>query len=155
MFSLNSVRSLFFVLLLTVGCTGYETADPDDYVKILNQDDATAIIWHDSFHSTDLPPAVSWIEGDKLDCADGHGWVYTYKDDPPVCVAGLYSYQHNLAEVSWWDGAVFSKTALAHELCHAYDYLTNGTDDPKHLGPCFTTGGMVDQANERLRAHGL
>lgn len=53
--------------------------------------------------------------------------------------------------VSWWPGATFADTALAHELWHVQLMLTTG-DTPDHSDPGFKPGGAVERAIAALRA---
>lgn len=156
MLTVNPIKRLVLILILMFGC-GSEIANPDDYFKLNHQEEATTIVWYDVFHATVHPPAIRWVEGglDVLNCSNGRGWIHTYHNNPPICVGGLYLSETNLAEVAWYSGAKFSTTAFAHELCHSWDYVINRYDGYEHNPPCFGPGGMVEQADAKLRDQGL
>jgi len=118
---------------------------------------AEEVIWHVfGDDSTKTAPIVDWVEGRKLDCANGRAFWTVYAveaySNTKACVAGLYVKSAHLALVAWRAGQAMSETALAHELCHAYFRDTASheicRDDGSHDDP-------VTRANEQLRKMGL
>jgi hypothetical protein len=138
---------------------------PPSYSQMPDQAAATNLVWVQQYGITGhAPPAVAWVTGGQLNCANGQAWMATAgaaDGGAPIveCVAGLFDYSDWLAQVAWPAGnELFSATGFAHELCHALEGLqSNGADhDYAHTGPCFQpNGGYVATANAALAAEGL
>jgi len=111
---------------------------------------AIHIVWYQVYGMQTYPPAIRWITGKALNCANGTG----FKDSAGVCVAGESWFDQKRSDIAWVKGEKLSDTALAHELCHHY-LDSKGTPDPDHTGPAFAAGGIKDQANDALRVLGL
>lgn len=115
-----------------------------------HQDEATRIVWNEIFHEEGPPPDIEWLEGDILNCGNGRGWMADHE-----CYGGMFWFNRWFAQVAWFEGARFSTTAFAHELCHAHNNTLSGDDDGDHNGPCYVPGGLVDIASDRLFDEGL
>lgn len=112
---------------------------------------AVDIVWRQIYGmTTKYPPVIRWVTGKALNCANGTG----FKNGFGQCVAGESWFEYGRSDVAWVKGELLSDTALAHELCHHYlHYL--GQPDPDHEGPAFAPGGILEKANDALRAEGL
>jgi hypothetical protein len=118
------------------------------------QEEAFQIVWKDTYNLNYQPPTVVWVEGSYLTCSEGRGWTAVI-DGKELCVAGLTFLEKNESQVAWPAGTTkISATAYAHELCHIWGYY-HGDIDYGHKGPCFVSGGLVEQANKKLVEKGL
>jgi len=94
---------------------------------------------------------ITWVMGDRLNCASGDGWVDSYGR----CVAGLSWATTHTHSIAYRPGRPISDMAYAHELWHAVDAM-NGRDDSNHTGPAWAyPDGAVVRANRALKDAGL
>lgn len=134
---------------LLAGCAG----GPEE---VPGQDEAVAQIWA-GYHAYGAPPTIVWRRGADLDCAQGRGWMeitLVHGAESKICVAGATWDQAWMSMVALPEGVPFSKTALAHEICHGAQIQQGLGPDYDHAGPCFVPGGPVEQANAALAAEG-
>lgn len=83
------------------------------------------------------PPTIAWIDGSSFMVGNQY-------------VRGAYYDRPNLALVAWPVGNhLFSNTAFAHELCHAFFH-----DDNSH-SVCINYLPPIETANKRLKDLGL
>lgn len=136
-------------LVLAIGCAHAPS-------KVSDLDKAVNIVWRDVYKVHDYsPPVIEFVRGDALVCGANNTRFFTELDGKNVCVSGALTWQTYTAQVAFWKGARLSDTALAHELCHAYSRVILKVSDPNHQGPCFTSDGLVKQANNVLWENGL
>ncbi len=112
---------------------------------------ALEIVWVETYGmELHLAPYVRWVEASDLNCYGNRGWTSALG-----CVAGLSWVEINTCAVAWPRGTNrFSDTSFAHELVHALRWHV-GTPDANHIGGDFQPGGLVELANNALRAAGL
>lgn len=149
------MKSLVFLVMLS-GCMG------DNFVlenEKPGQVEATALMWQ-MFGQTseDIPPRVTWIEGDMLDCADGYAFMQPGAGEggAAACVYGTTLPALNWSKVAWDShGTSIGRTALAHELFHMALYNHFGDGDGGHTSADWQPGGLVDRAARAVRNAGL
>ena len=134
------------VLVFAVGCG--DNLIPV-YPQLPCQDQATTIVWNDTYGRTDQPPPVQWLSGAELDCDNGTKFL-DHTDNPPTCVDGLY-WPDMPEKVQAAVYPTFWQSAFAAELCHSHWDRTTGDPDTAHGGDCFVQGGLVFQAETALR----
>lgn len=142
------MRSLAALLLLA-GCVFMQPGRP---VDMFDQEEAIAVVWHDSYARADEPPTVRWVTGRELVCvvqSNGKPGFLT----PVGCREGLCLLP-TVVSVAWHDGDIYSGTTLAHEMEHAAQ-AREGVIDPGHHTAPFQPGGAVDLANVALAEAGL
>lgn len=149
----------FFFVFLFVACVG--TISGPKYPSEAQVED---IIWKDVYGRTDTPPQIQWKTGLSLDCGEGGGWNiettwdYNTRKDTGIkhlfCIAGL-TISDTLVQIARSSKVAYSQTALAHEFGHVMLSRQGKDSDIYHIGPLFASGGLVDQANARLRDLGL
>jgi len=145
------MKKVFLSILLALSAC-------DPYAVIPNQDRALDLVWNHIYSAQKYtPPQVEWIVGDRLVCADGAGFYYSYGDKKDICVGGLYWPSQNLAQIAHYpdnDSFKFSGSSFSHEHWHAYlDRI--GIPSIDHTDPGFATGGIVELANDILIKDGL
>lgn len=113
--------------------------------EIPNEDKAIDIVWAvywdyaDEAPNLRSPPIIEWVDGLTFNCTQPSPFTWCY---------GEYISRVHLARVAWPKGNVkFSRTAMAHELCHAY--FGNSHDI------CNDDLPPVETANAKLRELGL
>ncbi len=134
------------IALLLAACAPLEV--------IPNQPEAETIVWRETYHAACLAlPRIEWVHQDRLDCvSDGVRFRgFTRGTD---CWGGYYNTASDTAHIALPDGYPFSGIGFAHELYHAY-LARLGDADVDHMSDGFKAGGIVDQANAALLAHGL
>ena len=131
------------------GC--YESL-PGEVYELPDQAEATRSIWVDSYGMGETPPpTVRWVTGDELDPA-----CPMFLDDwigfrtSRGCLDGDTNPDEGIA-VAWQPGRALSWTSLAHELYH-WRQLKRGEDWHAHPSEVYGRGGVMDQANEAVRA---
>lgn len=137
-------RFLFSLLLL--GCSAPEVPD------VLNADNtrrATALVWEGVYglEKVEFPsPSVSWLEGGRCLPPELPG-------APAGCYDGLYDPGKNAA-TCLWEG-LYARSALAHELFHAYLAATSWDGDPDVGHRNRGWGYWVPEAEAALKASGI
>jgi len=104
--------------------------------------EAIRIVWSYYGMPMDRCPQVYWVKGRTYTNPFGderYGESFTYR---------------NAVQVAHVPGTDISETALSHELWHKV-LAARGMDTPNHEDMGFRPGGMVDGANEALKAAGL
>lgn len=105
---------------------------------------AIRTVWEALGLATSDMPRVGWEEAGER-CGKGNrGFLLNGR-----CVAGYSVWGYS--KVSWWPGAKFSETALAHELAHHWFWLTTqnywtSTEDAAHNHPKFQEAVNVGTA---------
>src|SRR5687768_10328714 len=106
------VALLLMVAFAAFGVLAYHRAKDPPPFKPKGADEAVRLLWRDVFGLTRPVPLVRWINGGSRCGTDLRGYV----GHGGRCVMGEAWTSH--CNVSWWDGAKYSETALAHELAH-------------------------------------
>lgn len=132
-------------LALLAGCAG--PAPRGVLIMKPNQSEAQAMAWG-VLGGTGAPPAIYWVEGGRLDCADipGLAWQAGASD----CHRGETHDGEDWSDVAYPEGVPLSDgpqvqpghgdwtgTSMVHEMAHHLGV------DPIHSGPLFArrTGG--------------
>jgi hypothetical protein len=138
---------LFALVALIIGCAHrHDPARPPTNAE----SEAVTIVWHVVYEQERPPPAIRWVEGDELDCANGERFTFAGMPDGG-CFAGLTWRQGHRVLVARPKHRPIHQTALAHELWH----MAMPYDDPEHTSEGFQGGGAVSRATEALQAAGL
>lgn len=146
------------VALGAVGCGNYNPVG--DAETKPRQLEAQQIAWS-ALGMTSEPSRIYWVQGDRLDCADGKGWT----GPGGYCVGGLTWDEFDWSDVAWWPGSTFSDEpvddpaqcdrCMVHEMAHVAAWLRYGDGSGRHRDELFAHGGLVDKANGALLSAGL
>lgn len=146
-----NMKKLLFLFLLT-GC--------HNFTRIPGQDRAEELVWRDTYGMSEGPPPIEWVTPPALDCGNRGFWAYLNVSAGYTCLWGIYYEIVDYARVSSRtvmtdDPFNISDTAYAHELYHAVLWHRTGNADPDHLNQGWQKGGILDLANQALKADGL
>lgn len=134
---------------------------PPQIVQIVTkprQQEAVDFLWRSQYEMVCEPPAIMWVEGDKLNCSNQMGWLVDDVNNTgqPGCVSGQFDAAHWAILLAWPEGLLsFASTALAHELAHARTFRDTGEISYSHAGYDFAPRGRVERANVALSRAGL
>src|SRR6185436_2606495 len=147
------MKTMFLIFVVSSGCmTG-------DFSIQSNQEQAIDFVWRGIYGATTEPPAIGWRQaecGKPVKWFDGYYEEHTGFVDDYECKGGFfqaYPRQINLVKKD----RLF-RTALAHELYHAYLNDTTGDADQDHKGISWLhqsdpSQGDVDGIVETARKH--
>lgn len=120
------------------------------------QEKAVSIVWS-SFGLSwvdRVTPIIAYKTGRQLDCPGGFSWYGWTLDKNEIwkqqCLLGQYVRAMHFAFVAWPRGMKFSKSAFAHELCHAYFHDENHAVCDESI-----VGNPITNANRLLEKEGL
>jgi len=130
---------------LVVGC------DPgDDWMTAPDPDgeaEAIALAWSEIYETPGPLPEIACVTESML-CPDGRGYMLDGE-----CTLGHFG-EDDVVYVARPAGLRISRTALAHELAHAAQWMREGVIDMHHQGAYFTPQGPANRGGIYLASAG-
>lgn len=135
--------------LLPIVCIGCWGPPPDpDCERGADELRARNFVWHDTFHVDYWPPpTVLWGYNKCASDPTGPNEITLPNGD---CVAGVFWIYPYDASVAWLGS--YSRSAYAHELMHAWQWVRAGIDDTNHE---LFEWNEIPQINAKLAEMGL